>query len=66
MIKVRFIAKHKGWRNKPGDEVLLPDKVAQEAIDLEIAIRIDKPKTEHAVSKTAHDAIAQAKNRSLK
>ena len=68
MIKIRFITDGRphGWRYRLNEEVLLPDKVAQAAIDKEIAIRIDEKKSEKAVSREATAAIAQAKDRSLK
>jgi hypothetical protein len=68
VIKVRFIhdGKAKGWRYGQGEEVLLPDGLAQLAIKEGMAIDITQARPQHSVSRGAYHSIAEAKERSLK
>lgn len=69
MRTVRFITDGRphGWRYRSGEEASLTQRDAEEVVvDLEIAIYVGSQKVEHAVGIRAHDAIAEAKKRSLK
>lgn len=65
MIKVRFIhdGRHKGWRYKEGDEVLLPDGLGNLAISEGVAVKVVQ--RENAVNRNAYHSLEQAR-RSLK
>ena len=61
MILIWFIkngneGKISRWRYKKDEEVLLPDYLAKEAIDDELAIRIDRPAVRHSVNPKANTA----------
>lgn len=73
MMKIRFIKDgNEGvvsrWRYKKNEEVLLPDYLAQQAIDEGLAIRIDRPTIQNALDPAATRGLHEAKNsdRSLK
>jgi protein-disulfide isomerase-like protein with CxxC motif len=65
VIKVRFIhdGRHKGWRYREGEEVLLSDGMAKLAIDEGMAVKVIQK--EYAVNRNAHRALGNA-SRSLK
>jgi protein-disulfide isomerase-like protein with CxxC motif len=65
VIKVRFIhdGRHKGWRYREGEEVLLTDSMAKLAIDEGVAVQVVQ--RQNAVNRNAYQALEQAK-RSLK
>lgn len=65
MIKVKFIhdGRHKGWRYREGEEVLLPDGLADLAILEGMAIKVIQ--RENVVNHKAYQAL-EAARRSLK
>jgi hypothetical protein len=65
VIKVIFIhdGRHKGWRYKQGEEVLLTDGMANLAIQEGVAIKVVQ--RENVVNRMAYNALESAK-RSLK
>jgi Holliday junction resolvase-like predicted endonuclease len=68
MIRVRFIKDgnegiRSRWRYKTGDEDLLQDSFAREAIEDGIAIEV--PRVERGTNRVAMNAITEAKKRSL-
>ena len=65
-MKIRFIrdgseGKINKWRYKKDDEPLLPDYLAQQAIDEDLAIEIKKPVKENEMNPTALRQLDQAK-----
>lgn len=65
MILVRFIhdGKHKGWRYKEGDQVLLADPLAKLAIDEGMAITVQDRKQVSRPSSLR--SVDEARQRSL-
>jgi len=65
VVKVRFIhdGRHKGWRYKEGEEVLLSDGMAKLAIDEGVAVKVIQ--RQNMVNAKAYQALENAK-RSLK
>lgn len=57
MIKVRFIhdGRHKGWRYKQGEEILLPDNLANLAITEGMAVPVERPK-QNALDRKAYNS----------